>query len=171
MSNDSIVVRGARPQSERTSISISPHNQLTVVTGCRDRASRRSPSTRSTLRAAPLCRVAVSPCAAISGAHREARRRGDRRHRPGRCYQAEEHHPQSAIHRRHRDGNLRLPALSMRVWAGRSVSIVGRKSKDTVDRVATAFSLRRRNSRTGAVSVAAAPKPLAPEKVKGRRPA
>ena len=96
------------------------------------RASRRWRSTRSTRRAAPLCRVAVGLRAAVSRAGREAGRRPDRRPLAGHLHRATDDRLQSPLHRRHGDGDLRLSAAAVRQRGGAALPDV--RSRDLVAR-------------------------------------
>src|SRR3954447_23967661 len=64
--------------------------------------------------AAPLRRVALGVCAPVPPDDGEARRRPHRRALAGDLDRPEDHVPQSPLHRRHRDGDLRLPAPPLR---------------------------------------------------------
>ena len=112
---DSIRIRGARVHNlKNISLSI-PHNQLTVVTGVS--GSGKSSLAFDTIYAegpAALCGIALGLRAPVPGAHGEARRGRDRRHRAGRRHPAEEHDAQSALDGRHVHRVLRFPAPAVR---------------------------------------------------------
>ena len=62
---------------------------------------------------APLCRIALGLCAAVSGDDAEARRRPDRRALAGDFDRAEDDVEKPALDRRHRHRNLRLHAAAV----------------------------------------------------------
>ena len=77
---------------------------------------------------APLCRIAVGLCAPVPGADAEARRGLDRGPVAGHFHRAEDHLEESALHRRHGDGDLRLSAPAVR--PGRRALFAGHRPAD-----------------------------------------
>ena len=110
-----IVVRGARTHNLK-------NVDVTLPAGRADRHHRRERlgqvvarlRHRLRRRPAPLRRVAVGVCAAVSRADGEARRRSHRRHLPVDRDPAEEQRPQSALDRRDRHRDSRLHAAAVR---------------------------------------------------------
>ena len=104
----------ARTTSRTSSLDL-PRNRLVVITGLlglRQVVARVRHALRR--RPAPLRRIAVGLRAPVPAAHGEARRRSDRRALAGDLDRAESDQPQSALDRRHRHRNPRLPAAALR---------------------------------------------------------
>ena len=115
----SIHVRGAREHNLKNVDVVIPRDQLTVITGLS--GSGKSSLAFDTIYAEGQRRyveVAVGLRAAVPGTDGQAGCRLDRRPVAGDLDRAEDHQPQSALHRRHGDRDPRLHAAA--VGAGRA---------------------------------------------------
>ena len=115
MALDKLVVRGAREHNLKNIDLEIPRDKLVVITGLSG-SGQEQPGLRHHLRRrpAPLCRVTLRLRPPVPGPDGEARRRPDRRAQPGHLHRPEGRRPQPALHRRHRDRGLRLPAPALR---------------------------------------------------------
>jgi excinuclease ABC subunit A len=111
----SITIRGAREHNLKNVDLDLPRNSLIVMTGLSGLGQVLARLRHDLCRGpAPLCRKPVGLCAAVSRDDAEARCRPDRRAVAGHFHRAEDHQPQPALDRRHRDRDLRLHAAAVR---------------------------------------------------------
>ena len=115
MSSKNISIRGAREHNLKSVDLELPREKLIVITGLS--GSGKSSLAFDTIYAEGQRRYVESPvglCAPVPGDDAEAGRGPYRGSVTGHLHRAEDHQPQSALHRRHRHRDLRLHAAAVR---------------------------------------------------------